>query len=95
MNEPASGTADHDLTKTPAQTADELTQSRALSQSGTSRVPVAAGYRLQHRLGEGAYGAVWLAREQKTGKQVAIKFDTHRRGIDWSLLSREIGRAHV
>jgi eukaryotic-like serine/threonine-protein kinase len=90
MNEPASGTSDHDLTKTPVQTLDELTRSRALSRTGTSRVPVATGYQLQHRLGEGAYGAVWLAREQRTGKQVAIKFYTHRRGLDWSLLSREV-----
>ena len=90
MNEPASGTSDHDLTKTPVQTLDELTRSRALSRTGTSRGPVATGYQLQHRLGEGAYGAVWLAREQRTGKQVAIKFYTHRRGLDWSLLSREV-----
>jgi serine/threonine protein kinase len=90
MNDPASVTADHDLEKTPTQTSDELTRSRALSQTGSSSVPVAAGYRLLHRLGEGAYGAVWLAREQRTGKQVAIKFYTHRRGLDWSLLSREV-----
>ena len=90
MNEPVSGTTGNDLTKTPVQTADEQAGARALSQTGSSRVPLAAGYRLMHRLGEGAYGAVWLAREQRTGKQVAIKFYTHRRGLDWSLLSREV-----
>lgn len=90
MNDSTPGSTNCDLTKTPAQTADELTRSRALSQTGTSRVPVAAGYQLIRRLGEGAYGAVWLAREQRTGKQVAIKFYTHRRGLDWSLLSREV-----
>lgn len=90
MNESASGTTDHDLTKTPVQTADELARSRALSRTGAVGIPAAAGYQLLDRLGEGAYGAVWLAREQKTGKQVAIKFYTHRRGLDWSLLSREV-----
>ena len=90
MNESASGTTDHDLTKTPVQAADERARSRALSRSGAVGIPTAAGYQMLDRLGEGAYGAVWLAREQKTGKQVAIKFYTHRRGLDWSLLSREV-----
>ncbi|MDA0285029.1 MAG: serine/threonine protein kinase, partial [Planctomycetota bacterium] len=48
------------------------------------------GFSLIERLGEGAYGEVWLAREDKTGKHVAIKFYTHRRGLDWSLLNREV-----
>lgn len=81
---------EQNLTKTPVQTADELARSRALSRTGAGGIPAAAGYQLLDRLGEGAYGAVWLAREQKTGKQVAIKFYTHRRGLDWSLLSREV-----
>ncbi len=55
--------------------------------TGAPKLP---GYQMMKRLGEGAYGAVWLARENKTGKQVAIKCYTHRRGLDWSLLSREV-----
>lgn len=90
MNEPVSGTTSRDLAKTPVQTADEIARSRALSRTGALAIPAAAGYQLLERLGEGAYGAVWLAREQKTGKHVAIKFYTHRRGLDWSLLSREV-----
>lgn len=48
------------------------------------------GYKINLCLGEGAYGSVWLAGEQNTGKQVAIKFYTHRGGLDWSLLNREV-----
>jgi serine/threonine protein kinase len=46
------------------------------------------GYSLIRSLGEGAFGSVWLAYEENTGKQVAIKFYTHHRGLDWSLLNR-------
>ena len=46
-------------------------------------------------LGEGAYGTVWLASEDNTGKQVAIKFYTHQRGLDWSLLNREVEKLAV
>jgi len=53
------------------------------------------GYDMERRLGEGAYGSVWLAREQNTGKQVAVKFYTHRRGLDWSLLNREVEKLAV
>jgi hypothetical protein len=38
---------------------------------------------------------VWLADERNTGKQVAIKFYSHRRGIDWSLLNREVEKLAV
>lgn len=42
------------------------------------------------RLGAGAYGTVWLAREERTGRMVAVKFYPHRRGLNWSMLSREV-----
>ena len=38
---------------------------------------------------------MWLAREVKTGKQVAIKFYNHRSGLDWSLLTREVEKLAV
>lgn len=53
------------------------------------------GYRILSMLGEGAYGSVWLAQEINTGKQVAIKFYTHRGGLDWSLLKREVEKLAV
>jgi eukaryotic-like serine/threonine-protein kinase len=56
------------------------------------RVP---GYTLIRSLGDGAYGSVWLAYEENTGKQVAIKFYAHHRGLDWSLLNREVEKLAV
>ncbi len=37
-----------------------------------------------------AYGEVWVAIERNTGRRVAIKYYSHRGGLDWSLLSREV-----
>ncbi len=48
------------------------------------------GYEPERFLGVGAYGEVWVAVERNTGRRVAIKFYTHRGGLDWSLLSREV-----
>ncbi len=48
------------------------------------------GYEPERFLGMGAYGEVWVAIERNTGRRVAIKFYTHRGGLDWSLLSREV-----
>ena len=81
---------------------DTLTQEaesveRAREQSALAGAPPAAvpGYRILKPIGEGKYGSVWLAREQNTGKHVAIKFYTHRRGVDWSLLGREVEKLAV
>ncbi len=48
------------------------------------------GYDPERFLGVGAYGEVWVAKQRNTGRRVAIKFYTHRGGLDWSLLSREV-----
>jgi hypothetical protein len=48
------------------------------------------GYETETFLGVGAYGEVWVAIERNTGRRVAIKYYTHRGGLDWSLLSREV-----
>lgn len=53
------------------------------------------GYELIECLGEGAFGAVWLARERKTGRMVAVKFFTHQRGLDWALLTREVEKLAI
>ncbi|MBX3441131.1 MAG: protein kinase [Planctomyces sp.] len=68
--------------------------------SRLSRLPEALpgktpGYEVQRCLGEGSFGSVWLATETRTGRQVAIKFYTHRKGLDWSLLSREVEKLAV
>jgi eukaryotic-like serine/threonine-protein kinase len=86
--EPMPQSDQQSLNQTPRQTDEQLECSRLLSErtpgSAGLKVP---GFSLIERLGEGAYGEVWLARE---GKHVAIKFYTHRRGLDWTLLNREV-----
>ena len=48
------------------------------------------GYSARNFIGAGAYGEVWVAVDQNTGRKVAIKFYSHRGGLDWSLLSSEV-----
>ncbi len=76
---------------------DELSRDRSRSRSLQAVSPPAylPGYEIIRSLGEGSFGSVWLAHEVNTGKQVAIKFYTHRRGLDWSLLSREVEKLAV
>jgi len=78
-------------------TQDAESRDRARAQSALAGAPPAAvpGYRILRPIGEGKFGSVWLAREQNTGKHVAIKFYTHRRGVDWSLLGREVEKLAV
>jgi len=73
----------------------DFEQSSELSRRGEEAPASIPGYEILHCLGEGAFGSVWLAREQNTGRQVAIKFYTHRRGLDWSLLNREVEKLAV
>lgn len=48
------------------------------------------GYDILRPIGRGAFGTVWLARQQNTGKLVAIKFYAHAGGLDLNLLQREV-----
>jgi serine/threonine protein kinase len=77
------------------QTDEQRAASRTLSLQSLETPGVSPGYEIIRKLGTGSFGAVWLAREVKTGKQVAIKFYTHRRGLDWSLLTREVEKLAV
>lgn len=71
-------------------------QQAQLLSSHSARPPASVpGYICLGQLGEGAFGTVWLAREHNTGKLVAIKFYSHRRGLDWTLLSREVEKLAV
>lgn len=50
------------------------------------------GYELQKPLGRGAYGEVWLAVQENTGREVAVKVFSRNKGLDWPLLKREVGK---
>jgi serine/threonine protein kinase len=76
--------------RTYHQTDDELERARDLSLKRTRPPADVPGYEPQEFLGAGAYGEVWVALDQNTGRQVAIKFYLHRGGLDWTLLSREV-----
>ena len=71
---------------TVLQGAAEIEAAERLSQGK----PVIPGYDLDEKLGEGSYGEVWRAVEQRTGIEVAIKFLVHGAGLEWQLLQAEV-----
>lgn len=75
---------------TQAQSPADEQRSKELSLQRTQPPTEVPGYQAQRFLGAGAYGEVWVGVDQNTGRRVAIKFYAHRRGVDWSLLSREV-----
>ena len=76
--------------RTEPQSPDEQQQARELSRV-RSRPPLEIpGYEPRQFLGAGAYGEVWVAIDQNTGRRVAIKFYTHRGGVDFALLASEV-----
>ena len=75
---------------TEAQDQPQRRRSRDLSLKRGQPPTSVPGYDVEHFLGGGAYGEVWVAVERNTGRRVAIKFYAHRGGLDWSLLSREV-----
>lgn len=75
---------------TPVMAADDREQARTLSLRGV-RPPVRVpGYEQEVFLGHGAYGEVWVAVDSNSGRKVAIKYYTRRRGTDWAALAREV-----
>jgi eukaryotic-like serine/threonine-protein kinase len=50
------------------------------------------GYEVKSSLGQGAYGHVWLAVQENTGREVAVKVFSRHKGLDWPLLKREVGK---
>jgi eukaryotic-like serine/threonine-protein kinase len=93
LDAPAVPDVDGDATL--AQDAGQLARAAELSRRREQPPAALGGDAIERQIGEGAYGSVWLAREQNTGKLVSIKFYTHRRGLDWSLLNREVEKLAV
>jgi hypothetical protein len=75
---------------TEQQTATDQQRSKDLSLERTRPPTEVPGYQTQRFIGAGAYGEVWAGVDRTTGRKVAIKFYLHRRGVDWSLLAREV-----
>jgi hypothetical protein len=75
---------------TQIQQGEERLLSREMSLKRGRPPTQVPGYEPERFLGMGAYGEVWVAIERNTGRRVAIKFYSHRGGLDWSLLSREV-----
>jgi hypothetical protein len=79
-----------DLNQTIGQGEEARQVARTLSEQHRVPPTEVPGYKLEHCLGEGAYGEVWVAVDvNNPGRRVAVKFYT-RRGGDWSLLAREV-----
>ncbi len=81
--------------KTLVQSDDLAARSVELSHARQQVPAEVPGHAVLTCLGEGSYGSVWLAREHSTGKSVAVKFYAHHRGLDWTLLSREVEKLAV
>jgi hypothetical protein len=75
---------------TQQQSPADLAVSKDLSLARTRPPTEVPGYQAQKFIGAGAYGEVWAGIDRNTGRKVAIKFYAHRRGVDWSLLNREV-----
>lgn len=75
---------------TQRQSSEQLDQARSLSLERAAAPADIPGYELIERLGVGAFGEVWTARDQNTGVLVAVKFYSHRASVDWAPVYREV-----
>lgn len=75
---------------TQQQSLGGLERAEQLSLQSTMPPAEVTGYRVEKLLGQGAFGQVWLAQDLNTGRHVAIKFYLHRRGVNWTLINREV-----
>ena len=81
--------------KTQHQSQDALDKARDLSLEPTRPPANIPGYVLDNFLGSGAYGEVWRATDQKTGRRVAVKFYTQRSASDVQQLAQEVEKLVV
>jgi hypothetical protein len=84
-----------DSRRTPVQDAEQQASSRNLSQHQSRPPADVPGYDPERLLGKGSFGEVWMAWHRNSGKRVAIKFITHRSGLDWSLMHREVDKLRL
>ncbi len=78
------------LDETQKQTPGQLSAAKHLSRpKGTPPCEI-PGYDLDSLLGRGAYGEVWVATAQNTGRRVAIKIYHHRGALDESFVAAEV-----
>jgi len=81
--------------KTQHQSEGALKKARSLSLEPTRPPANIPGYVLDQFLGRGAYGEVWRATDQKTGRRVAVKFYTQRSASDVQQLAQEVEKLVV
>lgn len=78
------------LDETQKQTPGQLSAAKHLSRPKGRPPCEIPGYEMDSLLGRGAYGEVWVATNQNTGRRVAIKIYHHRGALDESLIAAEV-----
>ncbi|MEW4452788.1 protein kinase [Bremerella sp. JC817] len=78
------------LDETQRQTPGQLSAAKNLSRPKGKPPCEIPGYDLDSLLGRGAYGEVWVATAQNTGRRVAIKIYHHRGSLDESMVAAEV-----
>src|SRR5262249_13916992 len=81
--------------RTAVQGEEDRQRTKCLSLQPTRPPAEVPGYQHERFLGQGAFGEVWVARDQITGLRKAIKFFTWRTGLDWSMLQREVEKLQI
>ncbi|MCA9157146.1 MAG: protein kinase [Planctomycetales bacterium] len=79
-----------ELQDTPVMGQVDMEHAEALSLRSAHPPLKIAGYEQEQFLGRGAFGEVWKAVDCNSGREVAIKFYSHRGGLDWSHMTREV-----
>ena len=75
---------------TPVMGPDDRQRSQELSLRRLHPPLKVPGYEQERFVGRGAFGEVWSAVDSNSGRQVAIKFYSHRGSLDWSNMAREV-----
>lgn len=65
---------------------------RRSAQDASSDTPELEGYQFIELIGQGTFGDVWLATQERTGQRVAVKMLRPDSGLDWRYLEGELAR---